>query len=104
MSSLSSFQIPEDLAHSQGMHETVKVLKEYAEVSESVVRKGCVLNLDAVLSLLLLALCLKPLAHSYSQNFIFLLCLLVENHYYPYCSWLTSKSLNVNLLYFSLLP
>ena len=48
-SSLASLQTPEDKARSEGKHETVKVLKEYAEVW-SVEMQGCMLNLDAFLS------------------------------------------------------
>ena len=46
---VTSLQTPVDVACSEGNHEAVKVLKEYAEVCGSEVKKGCVLNLDAFL-------------------------------------------------------
>ena len=58
LSSLPSLQTPEDRARSEGKHEAVKVLKEYAEVCGSVMMKGCVLNLDVYLSFSKLSLCL----------------------------------------------
>ena len=67
MSSLASLQTPEDVAHSNGKCEAVKVLKGYAEVCGSVVMKGCVLNLNAFLShFQSFALCLVLITYSLS--------------------------------------
>ena len=67
----ASLQAPEDVAHSYGKQDAVKVLKEYADVCGSVVMKGCVLNLNAFLShFQSFALCLVLITYSLSLSFI----------------------------------
>ena len=90
--SLPSLQTPEDLASSNGKHEAVKVLKEYAEVCGSVVMKGYVLSLEYIS----LALSKNLVSHILlSSNFIDILSvfwLLVIT-----CSILTSSVIWLSL-------
>ena len=96
--SLATFQTPEDSAHSNGKHEAVKVIKEYAEVCGSVVMKVYVLNLDAFLSHpQRISLCLVLITHfsfslSLSHYINPLLYLCIEGFFFQwsFCLLITS--------------
>ena len=61
---LASLQTPADLAHLQGKHEAVKVLKDYAEVCD----EGCLLNFPFTQSVALyLVLITSFLSHNSHQ-------------------------------------
>ena len=94
LSSLFFLQTPEDSACSNGKNEAVRVLKEYAEVCESVMMKDCMLKFNAFIShFQSFALCLVLITYFLSLSFIlsifcFWIVLYTAGGHQRACMWL----------------